>query len=223
MSSMILVKNNFTPSTVIRLARSQKYPDLVIFIVYENDFKNVHQEGYDDLIAMKVMKETDYIIFVNIIINVGYRCYRFPNDNLVIPYNETHDVIIETVRGSMDQNVGVYLFQTDRIGSWDNIKVDLQQILDYFVLHMKNASITLEKSIPVKIDVAKCKQCNAELKKIRKCSNCLTALYCGRDCQIKDWPEHKSKCVKVDLKKPLSNLVMKSSKNGKSKIIPISN
>src|SRR6184192_371695 len=28
-----------------------------------------------------------------------------------------------------------------------------------------------------------------------RCSRCKKVSYCGRDCQIKDWPDHKAVCV----------------------------
>ncbi|KZT52921.1 hypothetical protein CALCODRAFT_68617 [Calocera cornea HHB12733] len=31
-------------------------------------------------------------------------------------------------------------------------------------------------------------------KKLNRCSKCKIAVYCGRDCQLADWPNHKPKC-----------------------------
>lgn len=41
-----------------------------------------------------------------------------------------------------------------------------------------------------------CTQCNKQLplEQVKKCKTCRTAIYCGRDCQIKHWPIHKSAC-----------------------------
>jgi hypothetical protein len=37
-----------------------------------------------------------------------------------------------------------------------------------------------------------CKLCDG--KATKKCSNCDTK-YCSRECQVKDWPVHKQKCI----------------------------
>ncbi|ALC45202.1 CG11253 [Drosophila busckii] len=39
----------------------------------------------------------------------------------------------------------------------------------------------------------KCATCQKVAKK--KCANCKQIQYCSRDCQLKDWPQHKSKCI----------------------------
>lgn len=42
------------------------------------------------------------------------------------------------------------------------------------------------------ISTRHCGSCNKEAEK--KCSRCEVAFYCSRDCQIKDWENHKEKC-----------------------------
>ncbi|XP_017109543.2 zinc finger MYND domain-containing protein 10 homolog [Drosophila bipectinata] len=39
-----------------------------------------------------------------------------------------------------------------------------------------------------------CATCQAKAKK--KCANCKQVHYCSRDCQLKDWPQHKTTCMK---------------------------
>uniref|UniRef100_A0A914LQE2 MYND-type domain-containing protein n=1 Tax=Meloidogyne incognita TaxID=6306 RepID=A0A914LQE2_MELIC len=50
----------------------------------------------------------------------------------------------------------------------------------------------------------KCENCQKEAK--LKCSKCSTAYYCDRNCQIKDWPEHKKNCFKQNEKGEQSNV-----------------
>lgn len=42
-----------------------------------------------------------------------------------------------------------------------------------------------------------CGFCHDNLKPISKCSRCLNIKYCGRECQLKHWPEHKPFCKKA--------------------------
>ena len=39
-----------------------------------------------------------------------------------------------------------------------------------------------------------CAICSKVVEKTRYCSNCREAVYCSKDCQVKDWAEHKTTC-----------------------------
>ena len=39
-----------------------------------------------------------------------------------------------------------------------------------------------------------CLYCLQVVKGSMRCSRCETALYCGRECQLKHWPVHKNTC-----------------------------
>ena len=41
---------------------------------------------------------------------------------------------------------------------------------------------------------ARCQACGAQVK-LRKCSSCVSAPYCGADCAARDWPEHRAACI----------------------------
>ena len=41
-----------------------------------------------------------------------------------------------------------------------------------------------------------CNECNKPLVKVMRCSRCKMAHYCGVDCQLKAWKEHKIECKK---------------------------
>nr|XP_031838964.1 zinc finger MYND domain-containing protein 10 isoform X1 [Nomia melanderi] len=45
------------------------------------------------------------------------------------------------------------------------------------------------------IDIKDCFLCQEEAQK--RCSKCKAAWYCGRECQVKDWPKHKVICDKI--------------------------
>ncbi|XP_022079530.1 uncharacterized protein LOC110973198 [Acanthaster planci] len=41
---------------------------------------------------------------------------------------------------------------------------------------------------------AKCASCGECQKIMKRCTRCRRAIYCSRDCQILDWPKHKTVC-----------------------------
>ena len=43
-----------------------------------------------------------------------------------------------------------------------------------------------------------CATCHASGIKLWHCSRCRQAAYCGRDCQVRDWPTHRTRCCKLD-------------------------
>lgn len=47
------------------------------------------------------------------------------------------------------------------------------------------------------LSLTQCHSCHNNLKEseINKCSRCKFAIYCGIDCQKKDWPKHKYACI----------------------------
>ncbi len=52
----------------------------------------------------------------------------------------------------------------------------------------------LEKFLISYIDIEKCESCYAFLTKILRCGQCKKISYCKRECQLKDWPNHKQFC-----------------------------
>lgn len=43
-------------------------------------------------------------------------------------------------------------------------------------------------------------QITKDLDKLKRCSQCRTAIYCGAECQRKDWKTHKLECISLELK-----------------------
>lgn len=39
-----------------------------------------------------------------------------------------------------------------------------------------------------------CLCCLIEVEGSKRCSQCETAIYCGKECQLKHWPVHKNSC-----------------------------
>lgn len=39
----------------------------------------------------------------------------------------------------------------------------------------------------------KCDKCGSK-ENLKNCSKCHTVAYCGRECQVSDWPKHKQIC-----------------------------
>ena len=44
-----------------------------------------------------------------------------------------------------------------------------------------------------------CQGCGNRLKVLKMCV-CRKAWYCGRDCQLRDWPNHKAACKRAQKK-----------------------
>ncbi len=42
-----------------------------------------------------------------------------------------------------------------------------------------------------------CAHCKEEKKKMKKCARCQVVYYCSRECQKKDWKNHKKCCVRA--------------------------
>ncbi|KAG2853473.1 hypothetical protein PC110_g13864 [Phytophthora cactorum] len=45
-----------------------------------------------------------------------------------------------------------------------------------------------------------CQSCRQKLEDVsglKRCSNCDAALFCGRECQLKAWPQHKAECCVI--------------------------
>lgn len=39
-----------------------------------------------------------------------------------------------------------------------------------------------------------CAHCNVRKDKLLQCKRCKMVVYCGRECQVSDWPRHKLVC-----------------------------
>ena len=57
-----------------------------------------------------------------------------------------------------------------------------------------------------------CDNCNQTLEKIGKCSKCKAARYCSKECQERNWPEHKLECEKQE--KLYSHIMRKLERTG---------
>lgn len=65
--------------------------------------------------------------------------------------------------------------------------------------------------------IEECRVCHKSQPNMKKCSACKYAIYCGVECQKKDWPDHKCKCKTVG--EPIvSQFINKISKNPNSSI-----
>ncbi len=42
-----------------------------------------------------------------------------------------------------------------------------------------------------------CDSCGTSGANFSRCARCRTAIYCSRDCQTKDWPNHKTICKQL--------------------------
>ena len=51
-----------------------------------------------------------------------------------------------------------------------------------------------KKTDPTEIHVVLCNTCHKKLKRYKKCSACLSAAYCDKQCQRGDWSVHKLVC-----------------------------
>jgi len=46
----------------------------------------------------------------------------------------------------------------------------------------------------VQADNAKCSQCGKASDSLQKCGRCKTTCYCSKECQVTQWPTHKTNC-----------------------------
>ncbi|PZC71932.1 hypothetical protein B5X24_HaOG212245 [Helicoverpa armigera] len=53
-------------------------------------------------------------------------------------------------------------------------------------------SYTSDAALALDSGGAKCAKCGD--KATKKCSRCKTEWYCGRECQVQQWPKHKELC-----------------------------
>lgn len=44
-------------------------------------------------------------------------------------------------------------------------------------------------------EIEKCKTCGANTSTLKKCSGCQSVLYCNRECQKRDWKNHRHECI----------------------------
>jgi hypothetical protein len=75
-----------------------------------------------------------------------------------------------------------------------------------------------ETIIPLQVKY-QCYVCKQNVDKLPACSNCKQQLYCSRDCQIKDWPNHKTFCKtskQAQLEKTLPKTKKKDNQKYKS-------
>ena len=55
-----------------------------------------------------------------------------------------------------------------------------------------------------------CLCCLKEVEGSSRCSQCRTALYCSKDCQVKHWPAHKNSCVNSNREDSIEKLELKA-------------
>lgn len=46
-------------------------------------------------------------------------------------------------------------------------------------------------------DDNECQKTVTGKKKLSKCSRCHAISYCGKECQVEDWPRHRYNCIPV--------------------------
>lgn len=69
----------------------------------------------------------------------------------------------------------------------------------HWMAHSRDCSTDIELSCHTKAGgdvIVKCSFCNSSSGKLKKCTRCSTAQYCGKHCQTKHWPIHKMECKK---------------------------
>ena len=52
----------------------------------------------------------------------------------------------------------------------------------------------LQKQLVDKCSNPQCNQPSSESRELSECASCRTVRYCGRDCQLAHWPDHKAIC-----------------------------
>ena len=59
--------------------------------------------------------------------------------------------------------------------------------------------------------LGQCFRCKTkmEAKSLQKCSRCRVARYCGKECQVADWPQHKAHCKEQEIRNGVACMIMK--------------
>lgn len=63
----------------------------------------------------------------------------------------------------------------------------------------------------------KCNACKKKILEKKVCGNCNIATYCSKECQVKDWPEHKKECKSFQIPPELRAKIREEVKIGISK------
>lgn len=63
----------------------------------------------------------------------------------------------------------------------------------------------------------KCNACGKKILKRKVCKRCNIATYCSKECQVKDWPEHKKECKSFQISSQFREKIREEVKVGISK------
>ena len=79
-------------------------------------------------------------------------------------------------------------------------KSESEKLLKKQILQPAESKWTIKKRKMLNLELNDKKTCNVCKKKgkMKKCSRCRSTYYCSRECQVKDWEEHKKVCKKKD-------------------------
>jgi len=106
------------------------------------------------------------------------------------------------VYGTAQHNLAFALMQlgeySEAIPRFEEALTIFKQI--YGANHKRTLKIVNELTNAMRL-AAYCINCNKVLTKQFKCSRCKQVKYCGKECQIAHWPQHKTNCVKPQKQK----------------------
>jgi len=80
----------------------------------------------------------------------------------------------------------------------DTFRLSCYQAMEYDTKKILEASVPLLKSklkVETKFIVLQCQHCHRLVLERLQCSRCKVAVYCSKDHQKEDWPQHKKKCT----------------------------
>lgn len=178
-----------TMSSYMRRFISSSFAGLAICSIYENDFARVG--GFASLVAG--WDDAGGIVLLNTIRVIAMlegklEIYFFITRNILMPY------VVRTGREA--------IFEDElRLCIPDDIKDGTRSIVSALAYRfgrgIPDGVHVRTRIIDGQVVERVCAECGLAEGKLRHCAKCKSVYYCGKGCQAKHWPKHRSFCTRA--------------------------